>query len=244
MFNLPPVAAAHLFRELGTKTRPLRSALELRYQVYCVEYSFLEPEDYPDGAETDEHDDEAAHFHAFDGSDELVGYVRLVRPDAEQRFPLQRHCGNFAAGLALPNPKQAAEISRLMVRSEFRRQRGQRLAGVTAAENNAILSGQRRLDTPQILLGLYKQMYLYSLAHGIRYWYAAMERPLARSLARSGFVFEPIGPETDYYGPVSPYLADLNKLEASVGTRHPDLLAWLRNPTRSPAPLASTPLAN
>lgn len=244
MFNLQPVVAAHLIQHSGTQTRPLRSALELRYQVYCVEYSFLEPGDYPDGVETDEHDDEAAHFHAFDADDELAGYVRLVKPDAEQRFPLQRHCGSFAAGLDLPNPAQAAEISRLMVRSEFRRRRGHRLAGVTAAENNAILSGQRRLDTPQILLGLYKQMYLYSLAHGIRYWYAAMEQPLARSLARSGFVFEPIGPETHYYGPVSPYLADLTRLESSVGMRSPDLLAWLRNPVRSPAPVELAPLAN
>jgi len=244
MFNLPPVAAAHLIRDPGTQTRPLQSALQLRYQVYCVEHSFLEPDDYPDRIETDEHDDAAAHFHAFDANDELVGYVRLVKPDDEGGFPLQRHCGNFAAGLTLPNPAQAAEISRLMVRSEFRRLRRPRLAGVTAAQSNGILGGQKLLDTPQILFGLYKQMYLYSLAHGIRHWYAAMEQPLARSLARSGFVFEPIGPETDYYGPVSPYLADLSKLEQSVGARHPNLLAWLRNPMRSPAPVGLTPLTS
>lgn len=238
MLHTPPIVLTSGVHEAAKLKRPLRRALELRYQVYCVERSFLEAEDYPDGVETDEHDDAAAHFHAFDEVRDLVGYVRLISPDAEQRFPLQQHCGNFADGVLLPPAHQAAEISRLMIRGDFRRQRGSsRLSGVTAEVNNAILSGSRRFETPNILLGLYKQMYIHSLASGIRYWYAAMERPLARSLARAGFSFEPIGPETDYYGPVLPYLADLRELEASVGARQPDLLAWMTCPTQMPPPV-------
>lgn len=240
MLYTPPIVLTSGGREAAESKRPLRRALELRYQVYCVERSFLEADDYPDGVETDEYDEAAAHFHAFDEARELVGYVRLISPDADRRFPLQQHCGSFADGVQLPPAHQAAEISRLMIRGDFRRQRGSsRLLGVTAEENNAILSGSRRFETPNILLGLYKQMYIHSLASGIRYWYAAMERPLARSLARAGFNFEPIGPETDYYGPVSPYLADLRKLEESVAARQPDLLAWMTSPTQMPPPLRS-----
>jgi N-acyl amino acid synthase of PEP-CTERM/exosortase system len=207
-----------------------RSALELRYQVYCLEYNFLSADDYPDGVETDEHDEHAAHFYAFDAAEELVGYVRLVRPDAGQVLPIQAHCALFGGGLPLPPPALSAEVSRLMVRSDYRRRRGDRLSGVTAEQNRAAFAGERRLEAPQILLSLYRQMYAYSRANSIRYWFAAMERPLARSLLRLDFSFRAIGPETDYYGPVAPYLADVRELEAQVGRRRPELLAFMQSP--------------
>ena len=219
-------------RDHRAQDRALRRALELRYQVYCIECNFLSPDDYPQGVETDEHDEGAAHFYAFDEQDELVGYVRLVRPDAQRQFPIQKHCNLSAANGPLPRPAQAAEISRLMVRSDYRRRRGDGLSGVTAEQNKAAFAGERRHEAPQILLSLYRQMYAYSRENGIRYWYAAMERPLARSLARLNFSFQAVGPETDYYGPVAPYLADLRELEAQVGTRRPELLEWLQTPER------------
>jgi hypothetical protein len=73
-------------------------------------------------------------------------------------------------------------------------------------------------------------MYVYSIRNGIRYWYAAMESALARSLMQWHFAFEKVSDETDYFGPVALYLADLRNLEARVGERHPELLAWLQAP--------------
>ena len=73
-------------------------------------------------------------------------------------------------------------------------------------------------------------MYRYSVDHGIRYWYAAMERSLVRALSRFEFIFNPIGLETDYYGPVAPYLADLRELERRLDVSNPDLMAWFRQP--------------
>ena len=64
-----------------------------------------------------------------------------------------------------------------------------------------------------VLLDLYRQMYVYSRANGIDYWYAAMERPLARLIHRLNPVFMKIGPHGDYYGPVAPYLASLEQLD-------------------------------
>ena len=198
MNDLPMWAVRQGQRGYRARHRALRSALELRYQVYCIECNFLSPDDYPEGVETDEHDDDAAHFYAFDQHDELVGYVRLVRPDPDQQFPIQRHCCVEGMDGALPPPAQAAEISRLMVRSDYRRRRGDRLSGVTAEQNKAAFAGERRHEAPQILLSLYRQMYAYSCENGIRYWYAAMERPLARSLLRLNFAFQSVGPQADY----------------------------------------------
>lgn len=218
-------------RKRSAQDLAFQRALQLRYQVYCIECNFLSPEDYPEGVEMDAHDEGAAHFYAFDEDEELVGYVRLVRPDALQRFPIQQHC-QVSTSKPLPTPGETAEISRLMVRSDYRRRRGDRLSGVTAEQNKAAFAGERRHEAPQILMSLYRQMYAYSRESGIRFWYAAMEKPLARSLLRLKFGFEAIGPETNYYGPVAPYLADLRKLEKDVGAHRPELLQWLQTPER------------
>lgn len=206
-------------------------ALTLRFQVYCLECNYLSPDDYPDGMESDEHDDDAAHFYAYDEYDDLVGYVRLVKADARDRFPLHDHCDLFC-DQALPPPGTAVEISRLMVRSDFRRRKVDGLAGVTAQQNTAALAGERRQESPQVLLALYRQMYAYSREKGIRHWYAAMERPLARSLQRYNFGFRAVGPSTDYYGMVTPYVADLRELEQQVGERRPELMDWMLRPER------------
>ena len=210
----------------------LKSAQKLRYDVYCVECSFLPADDYPDGLEFDHHDNNSQHFYAFDSEDELVGYVRLVHPDSHQRFPFQSHCSTSTQVLKLPTPSRAAEVSRLMLRGDYRRRRGTGLAGGKVTQIPTMSAGARRDDAAQVLMTLYRQMYAYSRANNISHWYAAMERPLARSLLRMNIAFKSIGPQTDYYGPVTPYVASLQEVEAQVGERDPDLLTWLQQSER------------
>lgn len=198
----------------GRDTHLMNRVYQFRYEVYCRECGFLDEQDYPDQLETDEHDASSSHFAAFNQQGELSGYVRLVRPDAIQTFPFQNHCVSLLNGVELPPAAKAAEISRLMVRQDYRRRQPSR---------------QEMLDdSPQILLSLYRQMYEYSQKNGIRYWYAAMERSLARALTRMGFSFRQIGPATDYYGPVAPYVADLRELEARLAEFNPALLTWMQ----------------
>lgn len=117
----------------------------------------------------------------------------------------------------------------MIVRQDYRRRRNDRLPDV-AADGTALAPQRERRDpSPQILLSLYRQMYQFSLGHGIRYWYAAMERSLARVLLRMNFPFQQLCPQTDYYGPVAPYLADLRVLETHLAQSNPQLLAWMRS---------------
>lgn len=201
----------------------------LRYDVYCLECGFLPAEAYPNGLEADAADAQSAHFYALDQQGRLAGYVRLVPPDAHGRFPFQEHCTELFDTEQVLDPALCGEISRLMVHAHYRRRRGDNLAGMTVVTDPPP-AVERRNDSPQIMLSLFRQMYVHCAGTGVRYWYAAMERPLARALARLGFNFEAIGPETDYYGPVAPYLADLRALEKSVGVARPDLLTWMRAP--------------
>jgi N-acyl amino acid synthase of PEP-CTERM/exosortase system len=213
----------------------MRSVYALRFQVYCIECGFLDQADFPNGQEVDEHDENSAHFVAVNLEDEVAGYVRLVSPDAIHTFPFQNHCVSLLAGAVLPPASQSAEISRLMVRHDYRRRAGELppIGGLTAKQG-ADLPNERRAPSPQILLSMYRQMYAHSVQNGIRYWYAAMERSLARALGRLHFGFRQIGPATDYYGPVAPYVADLRVLEMQLSQHNPALLSWMRS---TPEPL-------
>lgn len=205
----------------------LDSAFKLRFEVYCQECGFLPAADYPGGRERDGYDAQSAHFCSFNLAGELVGYVRLVRAGAAQTFPFQNNCQLASPTAARPNAADSAEISRLMVRHDYRRRRHDILSGVSVQPDAATPGHEKRRDTPQILLSLYRQMYVYSLQHGIRHWYAAMEPALARVLTRMDFAFVQVGPQADYYGPVAPYLADLRELESRLGGSNPALMSWL-----------------
>lgn len=206
------------------------SVQELRYKVYCEECGFLKPEACSNGRESDEHDINSAHFAALNRSVELAGYVRLVLPDAIETFPFHNHCVSLFEGVALPPAPLSAEISRLMVRKDYRRRHGEQPpSGASTDTAEPTYDHELRNPSPQILLTLYREMYAYSLHNGIRYWYAAMERSLARILTRMNFGFQQIGPATDYYGPVAPYVADLRVFEDQLDQRNPALLAWMRS---------------
>jgi N-acyl amino acid synthase of PEP-CTERM/exosortase system len=204
------------------------AAFALRFSVYCRECRFLPEENYVGGLESDAFDSVSVHFGAFNRARELVGYVRLVPPDADGRLPWEARFKSLLAGTSLPVPDNVAEISRLMVRADYRRRRGDTLSGVARPEMQLLRLRNRRTASPQILLTLYREMYRYSLRQGLRHWYAAMERPLARSLKGLDFGFRQVGHEADYFGPVAPYLADLRDLESHLVRSRPELLAWLQ----------------
>ena len=217
----------HSAQVFAADTSVMKAVHHFRYEVYCRERAFLPEADYPDQMESDSHDANAAHFAAFNRDQELVGYVRLIKPDGQLQLPFQSRCTKLLPDLQMPPPAQSTEISRLMVRKDYRRRRGDLLAGVAAPRNAATDVTERRSPTPQIMLSLYRAIYAYSLDTGLRYWFAAMERPLARALAQMGFAFKQVGSASNYFGMVTPYLADLRELEVRVGTLNPNLLRWL-----------------
>jgi N-acyl amino acid synthase of PEP-CTERM/exosortase system len=224
----PYFSARHVEAEAGGTTMQL--AYALRYSVYCKELQFLDAGAYPDELERDAYDAQSAHFCSFNLKHELAGYVRLVSCDGEGRFPWQNYCTDVFEDVVLPSHHESAEISRLMVRSDYRRRRNDLLSGVALPDAPSPDSAERRTNRPQILLTLYRQMYKHSLTHGIRYWHAAMEQLLARSLQLMSFPFKKMGRETDYFGPVAPYLIDLRALEQRLEQANPVFLAWLQQP--------------
>lgn len=188
----------------------------LRYEIYCHETHFLEPEEYPEGIEKDKFDEHSIHFVAIDQDDNVVGTLRLIR-DSDHGFPLEKHCPNYDHSKIDFPRSQLAEISRLTVAKNWRRRKNDGLYGMgsyhSTPEDPIPDSIQQRRKRPIIVFGLYKIMYMESKREGITHWYAAMEQKLFETLKKFFFVFEAIGPEHDYYGPVTPFLGEIANIE-------------------------------
>ncbi len=204
----------------------LHETFKLRFQVFCNERQFLTPEDYPEQSERDGYDPFSEHFAVFDRAGQIAGSARLVSGGHEHGYPYQTHCPVYA-GHDLPPDGEAREISRLVVSKLYRRRQEDNIYGLNEQDVPPPPEfANKRGKHPIIVLGLYRAMYAQSRRLGVRYWYAAMERSLARLLNRYGFDFVQIGPEVDYYGPVAIYLADLRSLEVRVSAENPELFEW------------------
>ncbi|WP_162300100.1 PEP-CTERM/exosortase system-associated acyltransferase [Kineobactrum sediminis] len=218
--------------EIGSSEGTLHDLYALRYQVYCLECEFLSAADYPSGLECDEVDHRSAHFAALNADNVVIGTARLVFPEPGEPFPYEAHCPPHS-DFERPPVMEAVEVSRLAVSRQYRRRAGDTRDGVNAEAlengNDDTRFRNQRVNGPLLVLGLYREMYRFSRKNNIRYWYAAMERSLARVLAMYGFVFTAIGDEHDYYGPVTPYIGDLRKLEDQLRATSPELLEWFIN---------------
>jgi N-acyl amino acid synthase of PEP-CTERM/exosortase system len=239
-----PATAHFTAQVLDESPELLTASYGLRYQVYCLERQFLPEDKYPDKLEIDAYDAHALHLGVLNASNEMVATARLVRW-TRYGLPLLAHCTTYPDQPALRNPSnRIVEVSRLSVSRRYNRRAGD--------ENFALQGVTRRADGPErrgggeIVMVLYKALYQASKRHGFTHWIVATERSLQRLVARYGFPFHAIGPETDYYGPVAPYLMDLAEFDAVIlSGRFPLLESFLDRlepefrPTRADLPLQS-----
>jgi N-acyl amino acid synthase of PEP-CTERM/exosortase system len=200
----------------------LQESYSLRYQVYCLERGFLPAEDYPDGREIDVYDRHSVHIGVLNLQGEVIGTARLVeRSDAG--LPLFDHCGLFADAPSLDETThRIVEASRLAVSRRYNRRAGDGFYGLQGAPDRT--GGNERRKGGEIALNLFKGLYQASKRRGFTHWLAATEESLQRLMAKYGFPFKAVGPETDYYGRVSPYLMDLREFDRVIASHRIALL--------------------
>ncbi len=201
------------------------AAYKLRYQVYCVENSFEDPADNPDGLERDEYDLHASHcLLIFRPTGAVAGTARLIFPNPNQlgkSFPLQEVCKDpkVRDRKAFPVDRMG-EVSRFCVAKEFRRRHNDGFYG--RYESTVDKDTGRRL-IPHITLGLIEGLVRMSLEQNIEYWCATMEPALLRLLAKLGIHFENIGPRVDYHGSRQPCYRRLKPFLETVAKERRDV---------------------
>jgi N-acyl amino acid synthase of PEP-CTERM/exosortase system len=75
----------------------------------------------------------------------------------------------------------------------------------------------------EIIVSLYKALYIESRRRQLSHWYAVMTKGIVTLLDKFGLKFEAIGDPVDYHGIRTPYLGELNKIEAEMSNKDPEL---------------------
>ena len=185
-------------RQIDSDPRLMDESHQLRYQVYCLERRFLDPGNYPDQRERDEFDRHSLHLGVLSPDGALLATARLVKVNMIG-LPLFRHCSIYPREHELfQDSTRVAEISRLCVSKSLRK---------------------RHIGTASVAINLYRAIYQASKRNGFTHWLVATEPSLQRLLAGLKVPFREIGPRTDYYGPVAPYVVDLSKWDQTILSR-------------------------
>ncbi|OOG27248.1 hypothetical protein B1C78_03675 [Thioalkalivibrio denitrificans] len=164
----------------------------MRYQIYCLERGYEDPDAFPHGEECDEWDDHSAHFlvrHRSTG--EWLATMRLVLPRAG-RLPVVGHCEIPDSVNARAPVDHAGEISRLCIWPATRR-----LAGANSGTSSELLTALLRAALD------------YSQKLGLRYWYFLISPGLARMVRRLCVSLTPAGEACQLSGTRFPYVVDL-----------------------------------
>jgi N-acyl amino acid synthase of PEP-CTERM/exosortase system len=193
-----------------------------RFQVYCIDNAFEDPDDNPDGLETDAYDGHSVHSlltHRSTGN--TIGTVRLVLPlDGSDRrpLPMQRIAGAVASDALAPFPiARTGEISRFSIVKSFRQHIPDQ--GVEAT----LTPEEWRKMLFHLPLGLIRSCVEMSVREGITHWAAMMEPALLRLLTRLGIHFNPLGPLVDHHGRRQPCWVDLDVMLRRVFDERPDV---------------------
>lgn len=203
----------------------LKMSYALRCRVYCEERGFLSLADYPAGVESDKYDDYSIHFGSFDAEGDMVGSARLVLR-GPLGFPMFDHCAvdpEWRAKIdAIP---KLVEISRLVVSRRYRRRANDGHYGIQHPTEGAELHPDHaeRRQQFSVAVSLFKAMYQAGHRLQITHALSAMELTLLRLLQRYHFPFEKIGPECDYFGPVTPFILDTKRTEQRLAADAPEL---------------------
>jgi len=210
----------------------IETAHALRYQVYCLERRFENPEQHLGGLETDSFDKHARHGVLFHRpSQKPIGTVRMIVPrrgvtDSLPIMSLLRHDDLDLADYV--DMDRTVEVSRFAISKEFRRRRTDQFEeapGVGVRLNRSNAMREANLACLSLIQFLVRQ----SAAEGTRYWAAVMEPRLLRMLAGMGIRFTSIGSLVLHHGLRQPCYCHVPTMLEDVRLEHPEYWNVLTN---------------
>jgi N-acyl amino acid synthase of PEP-CTERM/exosortase system len=189
----------------------------IRYDVYCQELGYEPINIFADRLEQDAYDPYSVHCLLWHHkSESYAGCIRLILPTevaiAEPFFPFEKVCSRHTIDFTTLSRLTCCEISRIAVRSHFRRRPGEKQTpdGLILPEGSVpTMLGQRSF--PFIAVSLY--LAGASIAHDLgqfNYVFALMEPRLARHLRFFGIQFEAVGEAIEFHGKRVPFAIDAN----------------------------------
>lgn len=188
----------------------IRAAQSLRYQVYCLERRFEEPDPQSGGLEHDDYDPRSVPGLLYFRHDpEPIGTARLILPvEHGKSLPVHHLLTTNGVRTSQHFPNQTtAEVSRFSISKEFRRRASDAMSAVGLRPSQIA-----DLYTAMPCLGLVQTMLRASMSRGITHWTAIMEPKLLRMLATLGIQFHSIGPLVSHHGLRQPSFCSLAEM--------------------------------
>jgi len=187
-----------------------REVYKIRHNVYCEELALESAKD--DGMELDEFDSHSIFaLIQHKPTHNYTSCVRIVRSSCEDELlPIEKFCYDAIQNKDY-DPRnfkrsEIGEISRLAVKSDFRRRKSDRFKGsATGVIREDSYSESELRCFPFIAIGLYMIACSLVIDKGIKHAFVMMEPRLARSMKFVGIKFVQIGEPIEYHGLRAPY---------------------------------------
>ncbi len=208
--NKPGSLAEHFLEffsvQLATTEEQKAHAYRIRYRVYCEEFGYESPAEFPDQLEREEYDERSLHCLITHRSGMPAGCVRLVPTDGDaeaEPLPFEKYCADsidtgFVKSLNVDRSR-LCEISRLAVDGAFRRRSGEAKTRFGEVDSMDISRQEARTFSLIAVAGFLAAGALTELT-GRTQVFAMMEPFLPRLMKRSGIFFERAGHDVDYHG--------------------------------------------
>ncbi len=206
------------------------AVFRIRYNVYCEEFGFEDPQDCPGSMERDPFDANSIHaLITHKATEKPAACVRLVIPHEDIHgglLPLEAHCEDsldhtFINGLNLDR-SSVCEISRLAVDGVFRRRPGENVTRYGSLDGLDCTQQERRTFSLLAVACFLSATALTDIT-GRTNVFAMMEPFLPRLLRRSGIPFHRAGEDVDYHGIRAPYFTTTSEVSSNLRDELSDL---------------------
>lgn len=224
------------FHEVVQGSAEYEEYLEARYQVFCEELGrvespgMLSSNGHP--IETDQYDGSSRHFIArHRASGTVAGFMRVILPSQAGLNVSTRYVIEHPLPYEGATEDMVGEISRLAVTPMFRRRHddeGKSVQGDPESESSSKVDGLRR-HQPELVLGMYREVYRLCRQIGLDYCVAAMDRRFSRLLTTLGFPFVAVSQVNEAVTPPRRvYLISAEEMERALGTRENCILKFMQ----------------
>jgi N-acyl amino acid synthase of PEP-CTERM/exosortase system len=208
----------------------------IRYQVYRVDKGYLFPHEsakdsgpFSPANETDEWDDQSAHFIVQNRKSKLwVAATRLVLPGSDNILPVDA-LGAFDREQLDEPGLVAAEISRFSIISN----RSKKAAVSEGGDNDHMPSNWKigpvgKHQQFEVTLGMMRAVGIYALKRKIDHCILMITDPFARMLRTLGVTIRQVGPPTEFLGTRTTYLVNMREAVSSMSKRSSSVRALFR----------------
>jgi N-acyl amino acid synthase of PEP-CTERM/exosortase system len=190
----------------------------IRYQVFCLDRGFEDPDAFSAAREADDWDDQSAHFIVQSRSSGLwVAATRVVFQESGKALPVETIDALQRDRLTKPESR-LAEISRFCII----RNRG--ASALEAHSDNVIVPAWGvgpigKAQQFEVTVGMIRTFIVFLLKRKYEYAIMLVTDAFARLLRKLGFVTRQVGPVTEHRGLRTAYEIDLRATAISMANR-------------------------